>query len=81
MNVRTVAAAIAALSLSATPVMAQAATKAPASTSVERTSAKSKKTNEAAGGTGIIIDVLAAYAVIGGIVLAADSHSNTPVSP
>ncbi|MDM7956560.1 hypothetical protein [Blastomonas sp.] len=73
MKNRIAAAALAALAITATPVLAQAG--------AERISAVSAEENEAEGGTGIIIGVLAAAAVIGGIVIAADQDSDTPTSP
>ncbi|MCG6120809.1 MAG: hypothetical protein MEP44_09210 [Blastomonas sp.] len=73
MKNRIAAAALAALAITATPVLAQA--------SAQRVSATSAEDSEAEGGTGIIIGVLAAAAVIGGIVIAADQDSDTPTSP
>ena len=67
-------AAIAATSLIATPVLAQAA-------QPERAGAATADESELAGGSGIIIAVLAAAAIIGGIVIAADGSDDTPTSP
>ncbi len=69
--------ALAALALTAmvgAPVLAQAAT------SAARASASGEE-SDAEGSTGIIIGVVAAAAVIGGIVIAADQDSDTPTSP
>ena len=73
MKNRFAVAALAALAVAATPVLAQ--------TSVARVSAASGGESEAEGSTGIIIGVVAAAAVIGGIVIAADQDSDTPTSP
>ncbi len=76
MKNRIAAAMLAALAVSATPVLAQAAAQ-----NVERVSAASSEDSEAEGSTGIIIGVLAAAAIVGGIVIAVDSDSDTPTSP
>ncbi|AOG02087.1 MAG: hypothetical protein ACT6R2_09810 [Blastomonas fulva] len=73
MKNRIAAATLAALAIAATPVLAQAG--------AQRVSATSTEDSEAAGGTGIIIGIVAAAAVIGGIVIAADQDSDTPTSP
>jgi uncharacterized oligopeptide transporter (OPT) family protein len=73
MKNRFAVATLAALAVTATPVLAQVAT--------QRVSATTDEDSEAAGGTGIIIGVVAAAAVIGGIVIAADQDSDTPTSP
>lgn len=70
---RFAAAALAVLAVAATPVLAQAG--------ASRVSATSEDASEAEGSTGIIIGVVAAAAVIGGIVIAADQDSDTPTSP
>ncbi|WP_417622253.1 hypothetical protein [Parasphingorhabdus sp.] len=70
--------AAAAASLVSAPVLAQAVQ--PAS-SVARTSATVENENDLEGGSGIIVAILAAAAVIGGIVVAVDGSSNTPTSP
>jgi|TARA_R110002049_G_scaffold87815_6_gene222341 hypothetical protein len=71
-------AAAAAASLVSAPVLAQAAQ--PVS-SLARTSATVEGENNVEGGSGIIIAILAAAAVIGGIVIAADGSEDTPTSP
>lgn len=71
-------AAAAAASLVSAPVLAQASQ--PVS-SVARTSATVEGENELEGGSGIIIAILAAAAVIAGIVIAADGSEDTPTSP
>ena len=82
MKLRSIAATMAALTLTVSPVLAQAAVQAPASSQVERAVAKSDKNSKAAPSTGIIIGVLAAAAVITGIVIAADNDDDdTPTSP
>lgn len=73
MKNRFAVAALAALAVVSTPVMAQAVS--------QRVSASTEEDSEAAGGTGIIIGIVAAAAVIGGIVIAADQDSDTPTSP
>lgn len=71
-------AAAAAASLVSAPVLAQAAQPA---TSVARTSATVEGENNVEGGSGIILAILAAAAVIAGIIIAADGSENTPTSP
>ena len=71
-------AAAAAASLVSAPVLAQASQ--PVS-SVARTSATVESENDLEGGSGIIIAILAAAAVIAGIVIAADGSEDTPTSP
>ncbi len=70
-------AAIAAVSLVGTPVLAQAG-----KTEAVRVDATAKKKkNDAEGSTGIIIGVVAAAAIIGGIVILADGSDDAPTSP
>ncbi len=69
-------AAIAAATLLIAPVVAQAA---PAK--VERVSAPRTDESEVEGATTIIIALLAAVAVIAGIVIAADGGNSNPASP
>ncbi|WP_339693462.1 hypothetical protein [uncultured Parasphingorhabdus sp.] len=71
-------AAVAAASLVSTPVLAQAVQ--PVS-SVARTGATVEKANNVEGGSGIIIAILAAAAVIAGIIIAADGSEDAPTSP
>ncbi len=71
MTIRKIAAAAAALSLTAAPVMAQAAT--------ERTAAPVEEGSEM-GGSALIIGILALAAIIAAIVIATDG-SDDPVSP
>ena len=71
--------AAAIVSLAGTPALAQAANVSTAS--VQRTAALQGDDSELAGGPGIIIAILAAAAVIGGIILAVDSGDDSPVSP
>jgi len=71
-------AAAAAASLVSAPGLAQAVQ--PGS-SVARTSATVEKDNKLEGSTGIIVALLAAAAVIGGIIIAADGSEDTPTSP
>lgn len=73
MKNRFAVAALAALAVAATPVLAQAG--------APRVSASSSDESEAEGGTGIIVGIVAAVAVVGGIVIAADQESDTPTSP
>lgn len=73
MKNRIAVAALAALAIAATPVLAQNA--------VQRVSSASAEDSEAEGSTGIIIGIVAAAAVIGGIVIASDQDSDTPTSP
>ncbi|VWX57497.1 hypothetical protein [Sphingorhabdus sp. 109] len=71
-------AAAAAASLVSAPVLAQASQ--PVSSAV-RTSATVEGENDLEGGSGIIIAILAAAAVIAGIIIAADGSDDTPTSP
>lgn len=71
-------AAVAAASLVSAPVLAQAVQ--PVS-SIARTSATVESENDLEGGSGIIIAILAAAAVIAGIIIAADGSEDTPTSP
>ncbi|GMN03239.1 hypothetical protein [Erythrobacter sp. MTPC3] len=73
MKIRTLALATAAVSLAASPAIAEAA--------FDRTSAPVEGESEVAGGSGIIIALLAAAAIIGGIVIAADGGDDAPTSP
>lgn len=72
-------AAVAAASLVSAPVFAQAVQ--PVSTPVERTGAATSDESDLEGGSGIIIAVLAAAAIIAGIIIAADGSDDTPTSP
>ncbi|SIN89603.1 hypothetical protein SAMN02745824_2207 [Parasphingorhabdus marina DSM 22363] len=72
-------AAVAAASLVSAPVFAQAVQ--PVSSQVERVGAATSDESELEGGSGIIIAVLAAAAVIAGIIIAADGSDDTPTSP
>ena len=72
-------AAIAALAMTATPVLAAAPAASKLSVSkVVRVGAKTTEANQAVGG-GVIIAILAAAAVIAGIIIAADNN-RSPVS-
>lgn len=66
MSIRTVAAAAAALSLAASPALAQ----------TERTSAPAAETNEIGSGSGLILAILAVAAIIAGIIILADSNDD-----
>ena len=70
-------AAVAAASLVSSPVLAQAAQPV----SEVRTGAAVADESEMEGGSGIILAILAAAAVIAGIIIAADGGDNTPTSP
>ncbi|MEZ5708150.1 MAG: hypothetical protein R3E02_02045 [Blastomonas sp.] len=73
-------AALAAISISSTPVLAQSAQSDNAP--VERESASQKEANEGRGGsTGIILAILAAAAIIGGVAVAAGNKDDSPASP
>ncbi|WP_373491283.1 hypothetical protein [Parasphingorhabdus sp.] len=71
-------AAAAAASLVSAPVLAQATQPV---TSAARTSATVEGESNVEGGTGIILAILAAAAIIGGIIIAADGSEDTPTSP
>ncbi len=72
MKFRNIALATAALSLAASPAIAEAA--------FERSVAPVEGESELEGGSGILIAVLAAAAVIGGIIIIADNDDDDPVS-
>ncbi len=68
MKFRSIALAVAALSVAASPAIAQA--------SLERAVAPLEDVNEATGGDGILIGVLAAAAIIGGVFIASSGDQN-----
>jgi len=72
MKFRNLALATAALSLAASPAIAEAA--------FERTVAPVEAESEIQGSSGILIAVLAGAAIIGGIILIADNDDDDPVS-
>lgn len=72
MILRNIALAAAALSLAATPAIAEAA--------FDRSSAPLEGESEAAGGAGLLIGLLGAAAVIAGIIVVADDNDE-PTSP
>lgn len=75
-------AAVAAATLVLAPTVAQAAPAAKAAaTQVQRAGASLQDENKLEGGTGIILAILAAAAIIAGIVIAADNEDDTPTSP
>ncbi len=74
-------AAVAAASLVATPVFAQAAQPVAKISQPVRAGASADEESKLEGGSGIIIAVLAAAAVIGGIIIAADGSDDDPTSP
>ena len=71
MKFRTFAAATAALSLATAPAVAQS--------TVSRDAAPVSAESEV-GGTGVILGILAAAAIIAGIIIAADGGNDDPVS-
>lgn len=79
MKFRNLLAATAAVSLAASPALAQ-------SGNADRASAPAAKENRLGGsgdgsGAGIILALLAAAAIIAGIVVAAGNEDDTPTSP
>lgn len=72
MKIRTLAAVAAVLSLATAPAIAEV--------SLDRAPAPVEGESELAGGSGLLIAVLAAAAVIAGIVIASDGDDD-PVSP
>lgn len=74
-------AAIAAASLVSAPVLAQAAQPVKSVSAPVRAGTTADSDSKLEGSSGIIIAVLAAAAVIGGIIIAADGDSNSPTSP
>lgn len=82
MKLRMFAATLVAFAMTSSPVLAQAAQKAPVSNTVARASATQTQANKQDGdSTGIILGVLAAAAIIGGIVIAAGNNDDSPASP
>lgn len=71
MKFRTLAAAAAAVSLAAAPAVAQS--------NVSRDAAPVAGESEV-GGSGVILGVLAAAAIIAGIIIAADGGNDEPIS-
>ncbi|MEW4467216.1 hypothetical protein AB1K62_05220 [Parasphingorhabdus sp. JC815] len=80
MNLKKLAASVAAVSLATAPAMAQSVqSTAPVAERIGATTdAKSQKLQ---GSTGIIVGVLAAAAVIAGIIIIADDDDDAPTSP
>jgi hypothetical protein len=74
-------AAVAAASLVSAPVFAQAAQPVASIATADRASTATADDSELEGGAGIIIAILAAAAVIAGIIVAADGSDDTPTSP
>ncbi|MGB3710437.1 MAG: hypothetical protein WA985_01985 [Erythrobacter sp.] len=68
MRIRNLALATAALSLAASPVIAQA--------SMERAVAPVEDENELASGSGVLVGLLAAAAVVGAILIISDSDDD-----
>jgi hypothetical protein len=73
MNIRNFVLATAAVSLAASPAIAEAV--------FERSVAPVEGESEAAGGSSILLAILAAAAIIGGIVIAAGGSDDDAVSP
>lgn len=74
MKFRNLLAATAAISLAASPALAQS------SANVDRTSAPVAQDESELQGSGIILAILAAAAVIAGIIIIADNGDDTPIS-
>lgn len=79
MKFRTLLAATAAVSLAASPALAQSANADRATAPVAEESALGG--GEDGSGAGIILAILAAAAIIAGIVIAAGNDDDTPTSP
>ena len=73
MKIRNIALATAALSLAASPAIAQAA--------FERTVAPVEDENELTSGSGVLIGLLDAAAVVGAILIIADDEEDGAVNP
>ena len=73
MKFRTLALATAAVSLAASPAIAEAA--------YDRANAPVEGESELEGESGILIAILAAAAIIAGIIIAADGGEDAPTSP
>lgn len=76
-----IGAAIAATSLVASPVLAQAAQPVSSVSQAARADASATSESDLEGGSGILIAILAAAAVIAGIIIAADGSEDEPTSP
>ena len=75
MKFRNLLAATAAISLAASPALAQS------SVNADRISAPvAQDESELQGGSGILLAILAAAAVIAGIIIIADNGDDTPIS-
>lgn len=79
MNLKKLAASVAAITLVTAPAMAQAVqSTAPVA---QRIGASTDNAEKLEGSTGIIVGVLAAAAVIAGIIIIADDDDDAPTSP
>jgi hypothetical protein len=76
-------AALAAASLVSAPVMAQVAApaKSTAVAKIQRVGKANTAENKLGKGSSVIVALLAAAAIIGGIAIAAGNNSDTPTSP
>lgn len=81
MKIWTFPVAMAAFAMAASPALAQASQNAPVSNTVSRAAAAVDEESNANRGSGVILGVLAAAAIIGGIVIAAGNKDDTPASP
>lgn len=72
-------AAVTAVSLISTPVLAASASPA-AKLSVARSGSADKERSQAVG-SGLIIGLVALAAIVGGVVIASDDNNNDAVSP
>lgn len=84
MKFRNLLAATAAVSLAATPALAQSANADRAAAPIANANAlggDNDDDDDDAGGAGIILAILAAAAIIAGIVIAADNEDDIPTSP
>ena len=77
MKFRNLLAATAAVSLAASPALAQSANADRAAAPV----ADANELGDDAGGAGIILAILAAAAIIAGIIIAGDNEDDVPTSP
>ena len=73
-------AAIAAASLVSAPVLAQAQQPVSSMSEAARTGADASG-EDLEGGSGIVLAILAAAAIIAGIIIAADGSDDDPISP
>jgi len=69
------------VSIAAAAVVAMPVTASAVEASIQTSTAPVIEENELEGGSGVIVAILAAAAIIAGIIIAADGSDDTPTSP